>query len=220
MPEEIQQSVPQPQVTTSNKTSWKKIGLTVIIILVATGLIAGVYWFFVLNKSSDTSDLTGPVPKPNVTTATPSATPSTQKDETADWKVFLNDFHKYSIKTPPNWISTDAPSGGTSRPIWIFLNEKDFEKSKKSIEGISLISIIVVGLEGELGKPIGEATPIIIDREKGLKYYQSPCKPYDYCTTVQVTHKSNTYEFKLSAHGSRKSEEVFIKTLSTFKFLD
>ena len=88
MPESVQQPAPQPQVTTSQGINWKRIGLTVLIIIVVTGLIAGVYWFFVLNKSSDVSDLTEPVLKPNVTASTPSATSSTQKDETADWKTY------------------------------------------------------------------------------------------------------------------------------------
>ena len=106
---------PQPQVATTPKpTNWKKIGLTVLIILVVTGLIAGVYWFFILDKSSDTSDLTGPVPKPQVTTSTPSATPSAKKDETTDWKVYQGEVAetKFSLKYPSNLNVVKNESGG------------------------------------------------------------------------------------------------------------
>lgn len=100
MPEDI----PQPQVTLSNKTSWKKIGLTVIIILVVTGLIAGAYWFFIMNKESDTSDLTGPVPNPQVSTSTPSATPTATKDETTKLKTFKDEELGITFMYPNDWV--------------------------------------------------------------------------------------------------------------------
>lgn len=117
------EDTPQVQVTTSNKTSWKKIGLTVLVIIVVSGLIVGAYWFFVLNKDSDTSDLTRPVPKPNVPTATPSATPSAQKDETTDWKVFTGGIKlragdptktiEISLKYPPGYKVSEDEYGST-----------------------------------------------------------------------------------------------------------
>ena len=113
MPEDT----PQVQVTTSNKTSWKKIIITVVVIIVVAGLISGAYWFFVINKSSDTSDLTGPVPKPNVSTATPSATSSTKKDETGDWKTYTGESNgiKFTLKYPPTFFDTGFQ--WTSSPV-------------------------------------------------------------------------------------------------------
>ena len=104
MEQSAQESQPtQTQVTTTSKSlNWKKIGLTVLIILVVTGLISGVYWVFVLNKDTEVS--TDPiVPKPSTQTATESAketTPSAEKDETADWKVYTNKDLGFSVKYP------------------------------------------------------------------------------------------------------------------------
>ena len=109
MPEQVQQPTSLPQ-DTSQKTSWKKIIFTVLIILVVTGLIAGAYWFFVLNKNSETSDLTGPVPKPVVPTATPSATPSVEKEETADWKTHTDKVLGFQVKYPNDWFVDSAVS--------------------------------------------------------------------------------------------------------------
>ena len=123
MPEDT----PQVQVTTSNKTSWRKISLTVLIIIVVSGLIVGVYWFFVLNKDSDTSDLTGPVPKPQIQTSTPSATSSTQKDETADWKVYKSSADRYSTKYPTNFNLTEDKLSFKGKTIVTF-KSPDFEQ--------------------------------------------------------------------------------------------
>lgn len=110
MPEEVQQPTPQPQVTTSQVTNWKKIGLTVLIILVVTGLIGGAYWYYVSNKSSDDSDLTGLVPKVTTRTSTESAkeaTKSTEKDKTAGWEVHKNEDIGFSVKLPQSFKVDD-----------------------------------------------------------------------------------------------------------------
>ena len=110
-----QESQPtQTQVTTTSKSlNWKKIILTVVIILVVTGLIAGVYWFFVLSKTSGDSDLTGPVPKVTTKTSTESAkesTASAEKDETADWKTYKDTILGFQVKYPEDWFVVSAKS--------------------------------------------------------------------------------------------------------------
>ncbi len=68
-----------PQVVQSGSggTSWSKIVLTVVIILVVTAVIAGAYWFFVINNRSLDNEFTGKVTVPKITeTASPSATSS------------------------------------------------------------------------------------------------------------------------------------------------
>ena len=70
MPEEPQPT-PQPQVTTGTQThDWKKVSLTILIILVVAGLIVAAYWFLVLNKSFDNPVLKVPVQKVNTKTST------------------------------------------------------------------------------------------------------------------------------------------------------
>ena len=97
MPEEASQPAPQPQVTVGTKShDWKKVGLTVLIILVVAGLIVAAYWFLVLNKGSEDSDLTGPVPQVTTKTstesaeeATKSATPISKKAEETESDAVL-----------------------------------------------------------------------------------------------------------------------------------
>lgn len=105
---QTQQPKMQPQVQTVSvkKISWSKVIITIFVIIVVTAVIAGAYWFLVLNKSSDTSDLTGPVPKPQVNTATPSVTSSTQKDETTGWNVYKD--NKITLRYPKDWERYDS----------------------------------------------------------------------------------------------------------------
>ena len=67
-----------PQVVSSGSggMDWKKIITVVVIIIGVTAIITGAYWYFVIQNGSSDSDLTGPVPTVNISTATPSATES------------------------------------------------------------------------------------------------------------------------------------------------
>jgi cytoskeletal protein RodZ len=109
---EAQQPAPQPQVATpQQKHNWKKVWLTILLIVGVVVVISGIYWFFILGKTSEDSDLTGPVPKvttPKATESAKEATPSAEKDETADWKTFKNE--SYSFKYPSTWEQTIAPN--------------------------------------------------------------------------------------------------------------
>ena len=108
---DAQQPVPQPQVT-PQKTNWKKIGLTILIILVVTSIIAIVYLFFIFERGSFVGDLKEG-PKSQVPTPTPSATPSVGKDETADWKSHSTE--DFSFKYPSGWSSAPASIGGFAK---------------------------------------------------------------------------------------------------------
>src|SRR3989344_1239100 len=82
MPEEQQTQTAQPatpQVVASPQgVSWSKIIITVIVIVVVTALIAGAYWYFVLNKSTGEVDTTPiKVSTPSAKKATESAKKST-----------------------------------------------------------------------------------------------------------------------------------------------
>ncbi len=104
---------PQPQVTTTPKPhNWKKVILTVVFIVGVVAVVSGIYWFMVVNKTSDNSDLTGPVPKVTTKTSTESAkksTPSAEKDETVDWKTFTYENPKISFKYPKSWFINVEP---------------------------------------------------------------------------------------------------------------
>ena len=210
----------QPQVATTPKsTNWKKIGLTVLIILVVTGLIAGVYWFFILDKSSDTSDLTGPVPKVTTKTSTESATeatPSSEKDETADWVVYSNT--TYSVKIPPGWVQMNAPAGAQPvTPIWLM--KKETADAYKKDPTSFLPNILITVESDDSSGVIKTGDPVTIDGVKGLRNKSQPY-PTTFLISSQVLKSGKAYTLKLQDETSFNFEAIFNKVVSTFKILD
>ena len=244
MPEQVQQPTPQSQgATTPKSTNWKKIILTVLIISVVTGVIIGAYWFFVLNKSSDVSDLTGPVPKPQVSTSTPSA----KKDETAGWKVFKSAKVTYEFKYPPSFGLSEKEKSITIKPS---------EYSETSIEscGPQVLTkgwrMSVTYDDSFVGEKITlkqltnyEFAFTSKDFEKVEKYettldgqeamrltYKGPLKisdcylsPTESMERILTVNKDGLY-FAIEARYLNKDKEsvinIFNQILSTFKFLD
>ena len=95
MPEQVQQPAPQPQVTTSQGTNWKKISLILIVVMFLISLV-GVGIYLLIPR---------PTEKPTPTTQPQKiVTPSAKKDETADWKTYTSTRDGYSIKYPQDWI--------------------------------------------------------------------------------------------------------------------
>lgn len=78
-PQPAQTQVP---VVTGKKISWSKILITIFVIIVITTIIAGGYWFFVLNKSEPS--LTEPIKSPIAKESTPSTKPSTPSAKLKD----------------------------------------------------------------------------------------------------------------------------------------
>jgi hypothetical protein len=80
----------QPQATSSPPSfNWKRVLVIVVIAAVLIGL--GVVIFLLLQ------------PKEETTSPTKKATPSAEKDETADWELVENDVLGYSMKYPKEW---------------------------------------------------------------------------------------------------------------------
>ena len=137
MPEEAQQPAPQPQVTVGTKSrDWKKVSLTVLSILIVAGIIVAAYWFLVLNKASENSDLTGPVPKVTTKTSTESAkeaTPSAEKEGLITYKntkvgfqfSYPNRFSKATLREPPEY--TEVEVTGTEDNVSDILIGEDSE---------------------------------------------------------------------------------------------
>src|SRR4030042_3828904 len=90
----------QPQVQTEPKKgiSWKKIIITVVVVIVVSGVISGLIWYFGCYQTEST-----PASSVKVSTPSPSqATPSAQKNETADWETYAAD-DGVSFKYPSSW---------------------------------------------------------------------------------------------------------------------
>ncbi|MCH8821244.1 hypothetical protein IID23_01850 [Patescibacteria group bacterium] len=225
MPEDI----PQVQVTTSNKTSWKKIILTVLIIIVVSGLIVGAYWFFVLNKDSDTSDLTGPVPKPNVPTATKSATPSTKITETKQYcsngkehtyknvfKICLpKDFKHFKFSDSKNWVMYSNAAIPEASEVYGFLvvefadKNSENEPTLHSKENEKKVLVDEIEATQILGKIYlaGVPTPEI------------PNPPEGTVIRTIFSKSGQTYEIFVIA-GDVDEIRAYDQLIESFKFLD
>jgi len=133
---EAAQSNQLPQVTNSVPISHdrKKIGLTVLIILVVAGLIITAYWFLFLNKASDDSDLTGPVPKVTTNTSTDSAT------NTTNWKTYSNSQLGVSLKLPNEFPHHQELTSELNGPVTRvnFSDNKDFRSTDPKRTTISV----------------------------------------------------------------------------------
>lgn len=95
-----EQVAPEVQVLQKPKRKWLKIGLVVVGGLVLLGAAAYTsFWYGerqavrVPPKEEEKPPTFAPLAQP---------TPLTE-DETADWKIYANTKHGYSIKYPSNW---------------------------------------------------------------------------------------------------------------------
>jgi hypothetical protein len=245
MPDEIQQPAQQPQVTTSQGTNWKKIGLTVLFILVVTRIIAGVYWFFILNKTPEDSDLTGPVPKPSTPIATDSAkeaTPSSKNTSNSS-ATYENDEFRYKVENKLGLKLTDAKQKGKSKMYFgisdvdtLFSNQLS-KISFQSDDGVCQITVLENPKKLTLDQWITSTQPpdysYIVEnvgtKLDGVKAKKLSIFHFDHNSTAIVTsHKG--YIYSLGYRESKgndnftEEEQNFQQTcedlFATFKFLD
>lgn len=235
MPESVQQPVPQPQVkATPKSTNWKKVGFTLVFIAACASIILGIYWFFVLSKSSDNLDLTGPVPKVTTKTSTESvkkATESAKKDETADWKTYENDKLGFSIKYPQNWFVYDNQTPPCDGKISGFLFVNQAKISECIFADVAPADLIVrVGETpsapyGPLPKSTEYDTYTNYDfaGEKGVLNIRTEKSegPRRKETAIIVNHRNNQYSISYpNLDFKGKHEPIYDKIISTFTFLD
>ncbi len=102
MPEQAQQKQPadsSTQATPKKGISWKKIIVSVVVIVMVAGIISGLLWYFACNQTESSTTETTKVSTPSSKQATPSA----KKDETANWNTLTNTGLGYSIKYSASW---------------------------------------------------------------------------------------------------------------------
>jgi len=93
------------QPASTKATSWSKVIWTVVIITVIASLIGGgLYWYYYVRQPETSTPATT---TKQATQSTKKATPSAQKDETANWKVFEDD--SFIVKYPPDWEIKTKP---------------------------------------------------------------------------------------------------------------
>ena len=238
---QTQQPKMQPQVqTVSVKTiSWSRVIITVLVIIVVTAVIAGAYWFFILNKDSDTSDLTGPVPKSNVTPATPSATPSTQKDDISDWRTYKSG--EFIFKYPPNWklqkedltnndLRLNSPN--IEADIENVINVKKgsmirFFPSEEYTSNKTLLQYVKDKFKTELEQKVAITTSTNLGGEGAVRLdsklgvYGTSASDF-ISSTIYIVNNDKLYKITRLYLPGKQSEhkDTFNQILSTFKFLD
>ena len=221
MPEESQQPAPQPQVTATTKsTNWKKVILTIVFIVGVAAVVVGVYWFMVVNKSSGDSDLTGPVPK--VTTKTPTesgkeATPSGEKDETADWKSYENKEYNYSLKYPNNW-NVSMETKVVSEENNIVYHYYAVSKKKNQTEGATDQVMVIRYLEGDpcASMEITKSDATV----SGYKSQRSDCYENDKLKVIIFSFPNTTREEWFIVAYVDKDLDKVEEIISTVEFLD
>ena len=223
----------QVQVVSVKKISWSKILITVLVIIVVTAVIAGAYWFFALNKPSDTSDLTGPVPKLKVTTATPSATSSTQKDDISDWRTYTDPKKDFSIKYPNSFsveditgtilgVGFNSPDKKLSSPPVVTLEKGGFiTVYVKDVSSNNLDSEFTSYLQSTKTK---SKTYTTLDENKAIKSTLVPYGSTYSNEPVIVFSVKSRQRFAIIMYAHQDSlqdvNEIFELMISTFKFLD
>ena len=143
----------------SRKINWLHVLIGVVIGLILIGAGFGAYLLTHLQQNKESN-------QPQITTkrSTPSAkqaTNSAKKDETADWKTFINSSYKYSLKYPGilKTYSNSAMGGDTAETSGnvIFTNDPK-------------VSSDTVGVEGSIGKDFYLLQIYLINKNENSYY--------------------------------------------------
>ena len=120
MPEQAQQKQPadsSTQATPKKGISWKKIIVSVVVIVMVAGIISGLLWYFACNQTESSTTETTKVSTPSSKQATPSA----KKDETVDWKTLKAT--NFSFKYPSSW-EEHTTTGSEGKKVY-YITTKD-----------------------------------------------------------------------------------------------
>ncbi|MEX0621737.1 MAG: PsbP-related protein [Candidatus Woykebacteria bacterium] len=225
--EASENSVPT-QSKSTKVISWKKIILTLVVILAITGPIAVAIWYYV---DSQTKQETTPVTTAKVSTeSAKQSTTSAQKDETADWKTYTDSVLKFSIKHPKDWtISTETTPeyeveiinyGPSETRSTGFSLPEDEGKVKLSItkgtksEGQSLEDY-VTSKESSMTTTVSKKE-ITVDGRRTIKRIWEQAGFGTHVTTYVQKDSTTVYILTEFLHYQ---ENLYDLLLSTFKFL-
>jgi hypothetical protein len=100
--------------------SWSKVILTVLVIVLVSGLISGVlFWYFLVRQPIESTPITTNV----ATSSSKTASASAKKDETAGWKILITKTRdsgktiSFSFKYPSNF-KVEESTYVTNDPNW------------------------------------------------------------------------------------------------------
>lgn len=210
MPENLPPETNQPQQF--QKINWKNvlIGVLVGILLIGGGVAV---WLLLGNPSTSLPSKT-----PTATPPAETSTPSSQIDETADWKTYEGETIPVSFKIPSNY-SVEEQKGKIANTFYEGLITVKDEKGESVFSVVNSASFPLV-------YPL-KKDDIVIDGVKGTKtswvYYKDPKNlnsgPEDRSDPRFITISFDEKDFYISsASYSKDNEELMNKVLSTFRF--
>ena len=214
----------QPQTISDQKSlNWKNIIIGIIIGAILVGLVVGI---FLILQPKPTEPV--PVITKKATPSATTATPSTKKDETADWKLYKNQENNFQIKIPEGWHLTDKYCDGTKRNhVVLDRNPLDPCTGLIQLPGAGELAVYV-GNEFESVEVLPECKKtqenIEVAGVKAVKYYgpEKPCVFPSFSTTkIFFNYKRSGYQIEFLNTDSKGSHDpIYDQILSTFKFLD
>lgn len=203
----------QPQTPSNQKPfNFKKVLVIVIAAAVLIGLV--VVLFLILQpKESETGQVTTKKTTPSAKVATPSV----EKDKTADWKTYENKEYSYSLKFPKSWYAaTETKTVSQENNIvyhyYSVSNEKD-----PSVEVKDEVMVIRY-LEGDPCAAMTiKKTNVTVSGYQGQRsncYQKGKLK-----VSLFSFPDTEKEEWFLVAYFN-KDPELVEEIISTFKFLD
>ncbi len=223
MPEIPTQSQPTPNQKSIN---WKRILIIAVIGAVVVGL--GVLIFLLLQPKEET---TSTVTTKKATPPAKVATPSTEKDETSDWKTYENDDFSYQINTPPTWFISDTYCKGEKRSNQVFI----YDKSLSADCGLEAVAKLGAKIAIYVGPQLDKFPNIFPECKEtqdtieiagltAVKYYspEEPCtKPGFSNIMIFFNYMENGYKIELLNNDTKGNyDPIYDQILSTFKLLD
>jgi hypothetical protein len=175
---------------------------------------------------------------------TPSSSKSSAENQTSDWKTYVNNEFKYSVKYPSNWVARDitnesvatgldSTGNNTFEPlnevykrvmkenvdsISSFIDSNDEEKILPKKPGEFYIGGIILHVEenGKLDLTKGEKIKVSGVDAVSVQSFN----PRLEVNTIKVSFEKDGNVFTLSNSFTGYGSEYFDQILSTFKFLD
>ncbi len=195
----------------------KQKGFSVILILVgifiaATVIISGAYYLGTLKTKSS-------VQNPVITSQTPQITPSSNPDETSNWKTYINTNLGFLVKYPSSLEVSE-------REDRVYLSKDDEVFTFVVIDrgNIGSIQEVIRGLYEDNGTantrtPKYTTKTIMLDGVSATEYFG--CAGVEGCQdTYFVLAEKNHKLYQISYNIPYSKPNIYKQVLSTFKFTD
>jgi hypothetical protein len=201
------------QTTPKQKLNWKKILTGVLIVAVLIGLGALVFLLLQRGSTTTTQVTTSKTSSPSAKTPTP----STEEDETADWKTYENKEYGYSLKYPKDWYES-TETKVVSEENNIVYHFYAVAKDKNQTSEVTDQVIVVRYLEGDPCAMMEiKKSDVTVSGYKGQR---SDCYEGGQIKVITLSFPNTDKETWFVVAYVNEELELIEKILSTVKFLD